>query len=118
MNQLDPKLESRYKVHSAYNPTPKVLARIAGGQPARSISAWTATIQPGNPRMRQPNVLISLGILLILGLHTAPFFRPDLRKQLWPFLDWTMYKDSRDAGPIQTNKRHIVGTTLRGDSQR
>ncbi len=73
--------------------------------------------QAGDFGMRQRNALISLAILLVIGLHTAPFFRPDLRKQLWPFLDWTMYKDSRGAGPIQANKRRIVGATARGDSQ-
>lgn len=67
--------------------------------------------------MRQPKTLISIGILVVLALHLVPIVFAKERKTLWPILEWTMYKDSRPAGPIQANTRRILAVTARGDTQ-
>ncbi|MGH7499022.1 MAG: hypothetical protein ACREL3_09255 [Gemmatimonadales bacterium] len=64
--------------------------------------------------MRRPKVLISTVILLIIGLHAVPVVDAGLRKRIWPFLDWAMYKDPIAPGPIQTERRRIVGVTAQG----
>jgi hypothetical protein len=35
----------------------------------------------------------------------------------WPFLLWTMYKDSRPPGPIQTRATRLMGVTSAGNPQ-
>jgi hypothetical protein len=67
--------------------------------------------------MRQPKIWVSIFILLIIALHAVPALNRDLKKRVWPFLDWAMYKDSRPAGPIQAKKKRIVGLTLKGQKE-
>lgn len=68
--------------------------------------------------MRQPKTLISIFILLVIGLHAAPvLLRRGHREILWPFLKWTMYKDSRSPGPITMWKPRVMGVTAKGESQ-
>jgi hypothetical protein len=63
--------------------------------------------------------LISVFILVIVGLHAVPVLLARGRDQvLWPFLVWSMYKNSRPPGPIKGWKTHVIATTARGDSQR
>ena len=68
--------------------------------------------------MRQSKVWISIGILVVIGLHAVPVLSAGLRKRTWPFLDWGMYKDSRAPGPIQVKKKRIVGVTQTGQKER
>lgn len=65
--------------------------------------------------MRQAKVVTSISILLIISLHAVPVFHPGLRKRIWPFLDWAMYKDAVPPGPIRADIRHLVGVTLKGE---
>jgi hypothetical protein len=67
--------------------------------------------------MREPKTLISIAIVLVILLHAVPVFSRAERKTMWPFLDWAMYKDSRPAGPIRANKKHMTGITARGQRQ-
>jgi len=67
--------------------------------------------------MRQSKVWISIFILLIIGLHAVPVLSAGLRKRVWPFLDWAMYKESRAPGPIQVAKKRITGITVKGQTQ-
>ena len=67
--------------------------------------------------MRRPKVLISTVIILIIALHAVPVVHAGLRKRIWPFLDWAMYKDPIAPGPIQTERRRIVGVTAKGEKQ-
>jgi hypothetical protein len=64
--------------------------------------------------MLQSKALLSTLILLAIGLHAVPMLHAGERKRLWPFLVWTMYKNSRPGGPVETNIRHIVGVTSDG----
>ncbi len=74
---------------------------------------------PGSVPMRQPKTLISILILLAIGLHAAPvLLHQGQRQTLWPFLIWSMYKDSRPPGPIKGWKTRIIGVTARGESER
>lgn len=67
--------------------------------------------------MRPSKTAISVLILLAIGLHAVPLLHAGERKRLWPFLVWAMYKNSRPAGPIQTNIRRLVGITRRGAAE-
>ncbi len=64
--------------------------------------------------MRRRKVVISIVILLVIGLHVVPVLHAGLRKRMWPFLDWAMYKDAIPAGPIQATRKSIVGVTSKG----
>jgi hypothetical protein len=64
--------------------------------------------------MLQSKALLSALILLAIGLHAVPMLHAGERKRLWPFLVWAMYKNSRPAGPVETNVRHLVGMTSDG----
>ena len=65
--------------------------------------------------MRQPKLLISIFILLMIGLHALPvILRQGERQTTWPFLAWAMYKDSRPAGPVQAEQRRLFGVTATG----
>jgi hypothetical protein len=64
--------------------------------------------------MLQSKALLSTLILLAIGLHAVPMLHAGERKRLWPFLVWAMYKNSRPAGPVETNVRHIIGVTSDG----
>jgi hypothetical protein len=68
--------------------------------------------------MRQSKVWISIGILVVIGLHAVPVLSAGLRKRTWPFLDWAMYKDSRAPGPIQVKKKRIFAVTQTGQKER
>jgi len=63
--------------------------------------------------------LISAAILVVIGMHHVPYLRrgPGQRNIFWPFLSWTMYKDSRPAGVIQAKKRRIMGLTKTGQTE-
>jgi hypothetical protein len=65
--------------------------------------------------MRNPKVWVSLWILLALSLHAAPLLmrvRPN--PITWPWLTWTMYKDSRPPGPIVADRRRLSAVTESG----
>lgn len=69
--------------------------------------------------MRQSKTLVSVLILLAIGLHAAPVLLDRGHRQiLWPFLVWSMYKDSRPPGPIKGWKTSVIGITARGVSER
>jgi hypothetical protein len=63
--------------------------------------------------------LISTAIIVAIGMHFVPYLRrgPGQRNVFWPFLSWTMYRDSRPAGPIQAKKRRITGLTRSGQTE-
>jgi hypothetical protein len=67
--------------------------------------------------MSRSKVWISIFILLVISLHAVPVLSAGLRRKIWPFLEWGMYKGSRPPGPIRTVKKHIVGVTLQGKRQ-
>jgi hypothetical protein len=67
--------------------------------------------------MSRSRVWISLFILLVIALHAVPVVSAGLRKRIWPFMEWGMYKDSRPPGPIQTVKKRIIGVTLTGQQE-
>ena len=58
--------------------------------------------------------LTSIVILLVIGLHAAPLLFRSERGTLWPFMQWSMYKNSRPAGPIEANQRRIIAVTAGG----
>jgi hypothetical protein len=64
--------------------------------------------------MRRYKVLVSIAILLIILLHALPVLHRGLRKRVWPFLDWAMYKDAVAAGPVRADIRQLVGVTRAG----
>jgi hypothetical protein len=64
--------------------------------------------------MRPSKVWISTVILLMIALHVVPVLHAGLRKRIWPILDWAMYKDAHPAGPIETDRKRIVGITASG----
>jgi hypothetical protein len=66
--------------------------------------------------MPQPKTLISIVILLVIGLHAVPVLYRSERGTLWPFMQWAMYKNSREAGPIDTRQRRIIAITAQGQS--
>lgn len=67
--------------------------------------------------MSRSRVWISLFILLVIALHAVPLASAGLRKKIWPFLEWGMYKGSRPPGPIKTVTKRIIAVTLRGQQQ-
>lgn len=67
--------------------------------------------------MRQQKLVISIGILVFIGLHAVPILDKRVRKQIWPVLDWAMYKDAIPPGPIQTERRRIVAVTADGERE-
>ena len=64
--------------------------------------------------MRPYKIWISTVILLVIGLHAVPVLHAGLRKRIWPILDWAMYKDASPPGPIETDRKRIVGITASG----
>ncbi len=64
--------------------------------------------------MRQSKIWISTVILLVIALHAVPVLHAGLRKRIWPILDWAMYKDASPPGPIETDRKRIVGITASG----
>ncbi len=67
--------------------------------------------------MRQRRVWISIFILLVIALHAVPAMSRPLKKRVWPFLDWGMYKDSRRPGPIVAKKEWIMAVTRKGQQE-
>lgn len=67
--------------------------------------------------MRPYKVCISAVILLVIGLHAVPVLHAGLRKRIWPILDWAMYKDASPPGPIETDRKRIVGITAGGQRE-
>jgi hypothetical protein len=66
--------------------------------------------------MPQRKTLVSIVILLVIGLHAVPVLYRSERGTLWPFMQWAMYKNSREAGPIDTHQRRILAITAAGRS--
>ncbi len=66
--------------------------------------------------MPQRKTLVSIVILLVIGLHALPVLYRSERGTLWPFMRWTMYRNSREAGPIDTHQRRILAITATGRS--
>ena len=58
--------------------------------------------------------LSSVAILLAIGLHAVPVLYRSERGTLWPFMQWSMYKNSRKPGPIDTRPRRMLAITSRG----
>jgi hypothetical protein len=58
--------------------------------------------------------LVSIVILLVIGLHAVPVLYRSERGTLWPFMQWSMYKNSRKAGPIDAHQRRILAITADG----
>jgi hypothetical protein len=83
-----------------------------------TVAAAFDAIPPGEPlrnrSMRQYKVWISTVILLVIALHVVPVLHAGLRKRIWPILDWAMYKDASPPGPIETDRKRIVGITASG----
>jgi hypothetical protein len=65
--------------------------------------------------MSRQKIRISILILLVIGLHAVPLVYRAERKTLWPFLQWSMYKNAADRNGVQANKRHVFGVTARGE---
>jgi hypothetical protein len=59
--------------------------------------------------------LVSLVILIVIGLHAAPLLFRSERGTLWPFMQWSMYKNSRPAGPVDAHQRRIIAITSAGE---
>jgi hypothetical protein len=68
--------------------------------------------------MGRTKLFISILILLVLALHAVPVLHAGLRKRMWPFMVWSMYKNSRPAGPIKAYKRRIIAITAKGQRER
>ena len=66
--------------------------------------------------MPRRKTLISIVILLVIGLHAVPVLYRSERGTLWPFMQWTMYKNSRKPGPIDIHQRRILAITATGRS--
>lgn len=64
--------------------------------------------------MPQRKTLVSIVILLVIGLHAVPVLYRSERGTLWPFMQWSMYKNSRPAGPIESSQRRIIAITAKG----
>ncbi len=67
--------------------------------------------------MPERRTLISILILLVIGLHAAPVLYRSERGTLWPFMQWSMYKNSRRAGPIEASQRRIIAITAKGQRE-
>lgn len=59
--------------------------------------------------------LTSIVILLVIGLHAVPVLYPSERGTLWPFMRWTMYRNSRNPGPIDVHQRRIIAINSKGE---
>ncbi|MBA3892840.1 MAG: hypothetical protein H0X69_03970 [Gemmatimonadales bacterium] len=64
--------------------------------------------------MTSRKTLTSIVILLAIGLHAAPLLLRSERGTLWPFMQWSMYKNSRPPGPIEASQRRIIAVTASG----
>lgn len=75
----------------------------------------TFTQPQANLLTRHRKSLISGGILLVLALHIVPMLYPS--EPFWPIMQWSMYKDSKAAGPTQTTVRKVFATTRSGKTE-
>lgn len=67
------------------------------------------------PLPRQPKTWISLAIITVIALHALPVLSyQGYRQTRWPILAWAMYAKSYPAGPVQTDRRRLVGVTAGG----
>jgi hypothetical protein len=64
---------------------------------------------------RHRRTLISGGILLVIALHAVPLLYP--RERFWPFMQWSMYRNSNAPGPIFTRIRKVFATTTTGKTE-
>jgi hypothetical protein len=65
--------------------------------------------------MLQSKTLISIFILLATGLHAVPVLLDRGQRQIaWPFLVWSMYKNSRPPGPVTGFKTRLYGVNTEG----
>jgi len=64
--------------------------------------------------MLKPKTLISVVIVLVIGLHAVPVLYRKERGTFWPFMQWSMYKNSRQAGPIEVRQRRMLAITSKG----
>ena len=65
--------------------------------------------------MLQSKILISIFILLATGLHAVPVLLDRGQHQIaWPFLMWSMYKNSRAPGPVTGFKTRMYGVNSEG----
>lgn len=64
---------------------------------------------------RHRRTLISGSVLLVLALHVVPMLYP--REPFWPIMQWSMYKDSKPPGPIQTTVRKVFAATSSGKTE-
>ena len=66
--------------------------------------------------MREPKTWISVAILSVIALHALPILSyQGYRQTRWPILAWAMYAKSYPAGPVQTDRRRLVGVTAGGE---
>ena len=66
--------------------------------------------------MREPRTWISLAILTVIALHAVPLpSYQGYRQTRWPILAWAMYAKSYPPGPVQTERRHLIGVTQGGN---
>ena len=65
--------------------------------------------------MREPRTWISFAILTVIALHAVPLLSyQGYRQTRWPILAWAMYAKSYPPGPVQTERRQLVGVTRAG----
>lgn len=68
------------------------------------------------PLLRQPKTWISIAILCVIALHALPIVSyQGYRQTRWPILAWAMYAKSYPPGPVQTDRRRLVGVTAGGE---
>ncbi len=58
--------------------------------------------------------LVSIVIVLAVGLHALPLVFRSERGTLWPFMQWSMYKNSRKPGPIDVRQRRLLAVSSAG----
>jgi hypothetical protein len=66
--------------------------------------------------MPRRKTLVSIVILLVIGLHAVPVLYRSERGTLWPFMQWSMYKNSVPPGPVDAHQRRILAITAGGRS--
>jgi len=68
--------------------------------------------------MDKRKLIISIGILVVVGLHAVPVLqRLDGKRQtLWPIMAWGMYRYSFDSSsPVQTRITRLIGIMANGE---
>jgi hypothetical protein len=81
-------------------------------QPSGFSETWA---ERGYIRVLRSKTLISVLILVVIGLHLVPVLLDRGQRQItWPFLMWSMYKDSHSPGPIRGWKTRVVAVSAKG----